>query len=138
MLKCFKQYSEQDPEGAKETYNNMRQEMADTAGVDLKTLQSAETILLYDGWFGPCSNETYSEEGHSITKEKARRIIKYARTVNFGDVSFFDPDYACECCEGSNFNDDEDFICEGKPNVKIEGRTIYNEMWKWYVEIYGS
>lgn len=127
MLKCLKSLADWEPVYVEELEKEIWQNMADGAGVDLETLNSAIGIVKFDGWFGPYTDEDYEQEGHKITKNRALEIVEMARDVRFSDVEYQDPDYPCDCGE---------YDCDGTTAV-IEGKEIYNEIWKWYREIYG-
>ena len=138
MLKCLKDLSAWDPSGAEEKEKEIWQSLADEAGVDLETFNSAKNIIWWDGHFGPHTDEDYAEEGHKITKVEATRIIDAARGFRFSDIEFQNPEYpeTCDCNQGDEERDEPYVDCT-HTNCTISGSSIYDEIWKWYREIYG-
>lgn len=128
MYSFLKSLANYNPIGAEYYENEINNSLIVAAGVDLHTLRSAINIVKFDGWFGPYTDQDYTEEGHRITKAQAFEIIEKARAVTFSDIEFDNPEYpsVCDCEEECNHT-----------NCVIEGSTIYNELWKWYREIYG-
>src|SRR3954464_283504 len=126
MLECLKDWSSWEPEAAKEFNDSIDQLLADEAGVEVDTFRSARSIISWDGWFGPFSDEDYAQEGHKITKTQALKIIEDGMQYRFHDIEFFNPDYYCT---GSH-EGGEDWNCP--PNYTISGSLIYDEVWGWY------
>jgi hypothetical protein len=133
-LDCLSSYEGWEPLAAQEYCEELEQNLAHEAGVDLDTFKRAKALLIEDGWSGPIEPEHALEE-YFMTRSKASEIIDRARGYRFSDIHFDNPELepACNC----NF-DEEDVECDHDlANCTIEGKTIYDEYWSWYREIYG-
>ena len=111
-LPVFSHMSEFEPEFAKQEQERIWQEFAKAAGVDVITLRRAYSRIVYDGYYGPISDEEWHEtEDHGdvpeldapMTMHRAQEILRAALDYE-PRVTYTHPDsgYACDGNEGRN------------------------------------
>lgn len=131
MLNCLKDYENWYPEDAKYISNHIDDMIADFCKIDKELWLAAKNRVFADGYYGPIHSNEWIESGNCelvADIDVALGIVREALGISFDDIEYVNPEY-------DTVIDNDDYEI---PNMMIDGRDIYREVFKWHKEIYGG
>jgi hypothetical protein len=150
-LPVFSHMSEFEPEFAKQEQERVWKEFAKAAGVDIRTLRRAYNRIVFDGYYGPLSDEERHEtEDHGdvpeqldapMTMHRAQEILRAALDHN-PEVKYTHPDHGWTCegsedCHHVDHEVDDGPLFHEEP-LTIEAYDLKKAFFGELIKIYGS
>jgi len=137
MLRCLKPLDDWDPAQGAEILTRLWTEFAEKAGATLQELKRAYSRVVFDGYYGPVSDEEWN-----ISMAHARELMRKALDHN-PHVTFFHPDIGCSCdgAEHCTHPDHEATEDDGpmfhEEECTVDPYEIKRELFHGLIEIYG-
>lgn len=148
MLDCLKHMEEFDPEGAQIAEKTIWEELAAAAGVQHRELSRAYSQIVWNGYYGPVSDQEYYEAlddqpNQPMTMRRAMEIIHAALEASIHiEYKHFDYGWSCTGSGDCSHRDHDDCGDNGPmfhlEPIIVEMEQIKRSCFPEIVEIYGG
>lgn len=132
MIDSLKHMEEYDPAGAEHAEKRIWTEFAKEAGVSIHRLKLAYRRVVWDGYYGPCSDEQWENiDGEDMPFVAAKEIMSRA-LGHFPDVRYTHPDHTYEVDTGHG---NRELVEE---ELVVDAEAIRRDLFGEILTIYGG